>query len=123
MSPLAKWDRDVPGLCERAEAFVCKRELVNCYTELNDPFEQRRRFEEQVRQRAQGDDEAQDINEEFIRVLEYGLPPTGGCGIGIDRLVMFLADEYNIKEVLPFPFIKKDAEEIDKGKKPADNSS
>ncbi|WEW58236.1 lysyl-tRNA synthetase [Emydomyces testavorans] len=108
MSPLAKYHRDHIGLCERFEAFVCKKEIVNAYTELNDPFDQRLRFEEQARQKAQGDDEAQLIDENFCTSLEYGLPPTGGWGLGIDRLVMFLTDHYSIKEVLAFPFMKED---------------
>ena len=82
MSPLAKYHRDIPGLCERFEAFVCKKEICNAYTELNDPFDQRLRFEEQARQAAQGDDEAQLIDETFCQALEYGLPPTGGWGMG-----------------------------------------
>ncbi|TFK44100.1 lysyl-tRNA synthetase [Crucibulum laeve] len=106
MSPLAKWHRSRPGLCERFEGFMCGKEFCNAYTELNDPFEQRLRFEEQVRQKEQGDDEAQGIDETFIDALEHGLPPTGGWGIGIDRLVMFLTDSTNIKEVLLFPAMK-----------------
>lgn len=106
MSPLAKWHRSRPGLCERFEGFMCGKEFCNAYTELNDPFEQRARFEEQVRQKEQGDDEAQGIDETFIDAMEHGLPPTGGWGIGIDRLVMFLTDSTNIKEVLLFPAMK-----------------
>ncbi|KAF2625138.1 lysyl-tRNA synthetase [Macroventuria anomochaeta] len=113
MSPLAKYHRDIPGLCERFEAFVCKKEICNAYTELNDPFDQRLRFEEQANQKSQGDDEAQLIDETFCQALEYGLPPTGGWGMGIDRLVMFLTDHYSIKEVLTFPFMK-DVEETKK---------
>ncbi|KAJ5755763.1 hypothetical protein N7533_005306 [Penicillium manginii] len=108
MSPLAKYSRDKPGLCERFEAFVCKKEICNAYTELNDPYTQRERFEEQARQKDQGDDEAQLIDENFCTSLEYGLPPTGGWGMGIDRLVMFLTDNYSIKEVLTFPMMKDD---------------
>ncbi|KAG9377674.1 hypothetical protein A1F94_012077 [Pyrenophora tritici-repentis] len=115
MSPLAKYHRDIPGLCERFEAFVCKKEICNAYTELNDPFDQRLRFEEQANQKAAGDDEAQLIDETFCQSLEYGLPPTGGWGMGIDRLVMFLTDHYTIKEVLTFPFMK----DIVEDKKPA----
>jgi len=106
MSPLSKYHRDYPGLCERFETFVCKKEIVNAYTELNDPFDQRLRFEEQARQKDQGDDEAQMVDENFCTSLEYGLPPTGGLGMGIDRLIMFLTDHYSIKEVLAFPFMK-----------------
>ncbi|KAL9589349.1 MAG: hypothetical protein Q9203_001852 [Teloschistes exilis] len=118
MSPLAKYHRARPGLCERFEAFVCKKEIVNAYTELNDPFDQRLRFEEQARQKDQGDDEAQMIDENFCTSLEFGLPPTGGWGMGIDRLVMFLTDHYSIKEVLTFPFMKDEANQ-GKDKKPA----
>jgi len=85
---------------------MCGKEFCNAYTELNDPFEQRLRFEEQVKQKEQGDDEAQGIDETFVDALEHGLPPTGGWGIGIDRLVMFLTDSTNIKEVLLFPAMK-----------------
>ncbi|KZT63728.1 lysyl-tRNA synthetase [Daedalea quercina L-15889] len=106
MSPLAKWHRSRPGLCERFEGFMCGKEICNAYTELNDPFEQRLRFQEQVRQKEQGDDEAQGIDETFVDALEHGLPPTGGWGIGVDRLVMFLTDSQNIKEVLLFPAMK-----------------
>jgi lysyl-tRNA synthetase class 2 len=108
MSPLAKYHRDIPGICERFEAFVCKKEIVNAYTELNDPFDQRLRFEEQASQKDQGDDEAQLIDENFCTSLEFGLPPTGGWGMGIDRMVMFLTDNYTIKEVLAFPFMRDD---------------
>ncbi|KAL4970875.1 lysine--tRNA ligase KRS1 [Aspergillus stella-maris] len=113
MSPLAKYHRQNRGLCERFEAFVCKKEIVNAYTELNDPFDQRLRFEEQARQKDQGDDEAQIIDENFCTSLEYGLPPTGGWGMGIDRLVMFLTNNYSIKEVLAFPFMKEDKSAAD----------
>ncbi|KAG4032596.1 hypothetical protein MFRU_006g00660 [Monilinia fructicola] len=114
MSPLAKSHRSKPGLCERFEAFVCKKEIVNAYTELNDPFDQRLRFEEQARQKAQGDDEAQMVDEEFCRALELGLPPTAGWGMGIDRLVMFLSDNYSIKEVLAFPMMKDNTQNTHK---------
>lgn len=107
MSPLAKYHRSNKGLCERFEAFVCKKEIVNAYTELNDPFDQRLRFEEQARQKDQGDDEAQLIDETFCESLEWGLPPTGGWGMGIDRIVMFLTDHYSIRDVLAFPFMKR----------------
>ncbi|KAG4301354.1 hypothetical protein PCANB_002294 [Pneumocystis canis] len=108
MSPLAKNHRSKPGLCERFEVFLAYKEIINAYTELNDPFEQRARFEEQSRQKDKGDDEAQMIDENFCTALEYGLPPTGGWGMGIDRLVMFLTDSNNIKEVLLFPAMKPD---------------
>ncbi|CDR47628.1 CYFA0S35e00298g1_1 [Cyberlindnera fabianii] len=108
MSPLAKYDRKIPGLCERFEVFVATKEICNAYTELNDPFDQRQRFEEQARQKDQGDDEAQLIDETFCNALEYGLPPTGGWGCGIDRLAMFLTNSNNIREVLLFPTLKPD---------------
>ncbi|CUS21481.1 LAQU0S03e03576g1_1 [Lachancea quebecensis] len=110
MSPLAKKSRDMPGLCERFEVFVATKEICNAYTELNDPFDQRARFEEQARQKDQGDDEAQLIDETFCNALEYGLPPTGGWGCGIDRLAMFLTDSNTIREVLLFPTLKPDAQ-------------
>ncbi|KAF7719669.1 Lysine--tRNA ligase, cytoplasmic [Penicillium ucsense] len=108
MSPLAKYHRSKPGLCERFEAFVATKEICNAYTELNSPAVQRERFDEQARQKDQGDDEAQLIDENFCQSLEYGLPPTGGWGMGIDRLVMFLTNNYSIKEVLAFPMMKED---------------
>ncbi|CEP62818.1 lysine--tRNA ligase KRS1 LALA0_S06e04544g [Lachancea lanzarotensis] len=110
MSPLAKYSRDKPGLCERFEVFVATKEICNAYTELNDPFDQRNRFEEQARQKDQGDDEVQLIDETFCNALEYGLPPTGGWGCGIDRLAMFLTDSNTIREVLLFPTLKPDVQ-------------
>ncbi|XP_077537343.1 lysyl-tRNA synthetase isoform X1 [Haemaphysalis longicornis] len=108
MSPLSKWHRSVRGLTERFELFVARKEVVNAYTELNDPLIQRQRFEQQAKDKAAGDDEAQLVDENFCTSLEYGLPPTGGWGMGIDRLVMFLTDSNNIKEVLLFPAMKPD---------------
>ncbi|KAJ6993878.1 hypothetical protein NC653_016872 [Populus alba x Populus x berolinensis] len=106
MSPLAKWHRSKPGLTERFELFVNKHELCNAYTELNDPVVQRQRFEAQLKDRQSGDDEAMALDETFCMALEYGLPPTGGWGLGIDRLAMLLTDSQNIKEVLLFPAMK-----------------
>ncbi|KAG5888457.1 hypothetical protein JTB14_017186 [Gonioctena quinquepunctata] len=108
MSPLAKWHRSIPGLTERFELFVMKKEICNAYTELNDPLVQRQRFEQQAADKAAGDDEAQLVDEDFCKALEYGLPPTAGWGMGIDRLTMFLTDNNNIKEVLLFPAMKPD---------------
>ncbi|KAF9347923.1 lysyl-tRNA synthetase [Mortierella sp. AD094] len=106
MSPLAKSHRTVPGLCERFECFVATKEICNAYTELNDPFDQRERFEQQASDKAAGDDEAQLIDENFCQSLEFGLPPTGGWGMGIDRLTMFLTDSHRIQEVLAFPHMR-----------------
>jgi lysyl-tRNA synthetase class 2 len=106
MSPLAKQHRDIRGLTERAEAFVCGREISNLFSELNDPAEQRRRFEEQARQKAQGDAEAQGVDEDYIRALEYGMPPTGGCGAGLDQILMLITNNYSIKEVLAFSMMR-----------------
>ncbi|XP_071803721.1 lysine--tRNA ligase-like isoform X1 [Asterias amurensis] len=106
MSPLSKWHRTKKGLTERFELFVMQKEICNAYTELNDPVVQRERFALQMKDRDAGDDEAQNIDENFCTALEYGLPPTGGWGMGIDRLTMFLTDSNNIKEVLFFPAMK-----------------
>lgn len=108
MSPLAKWHREKPGLTERFELFINKHELCNAYTELNDPVVQRQRFADQLKDRQSGDDEAMALDETFCTALEYGLPPTGGWGLGIDRLTMLLTDSQNIKEVLLFPAMKPD---------------
>ena len=106
MSPLAKFHRDKPGLTERYEMFINGREYVNGYTELNDPFTQRELFEGQLKDREKGDTEAQPLDEDFIAALEYGLPPTSGVGLGIDRFVMLLTDTANIQEVILFPAMK-----------------
>merc|ERR1712183_365257 len=108
MSPLAKWHRSESGLTERFELFCCKKEICNAYTELNDPMVQRSRFEQQVADKKSGDDEAMFMDEGYCTALEYGLPPTGGWGMGIDRMTMFLTDSNNIKEVLFFPAMKPD---------------
>lgn len=97
MSPLAKWHRSKPGITERFELFVATKEVCNAYTELNDPVVQRERFMGQMADRDRGDDEAQAIDENFITALEYGLPPTGGWGMGVDRMTMFLTNSNNIK--------------------------
>ncbi|KAJ1778873.1 lysyl-tRNA synthetase [Coemansia sp. RSA 1824] len=110
MSPLDKYHRSIEGLCERFELFVATKEICNAYTELNDPKVQRERFAQQAADKDAGDDEAQLIDENFCRALEFGLPPTGGWGMGIERLCMFLTDSQNIKEVILFPAMKPDEE-------------
>ena len=112
MSPLTKTHRDHPELTERFELMVCGKEIANAYSELNDPVDQRERFEAQAKLADRGDDEAMYIDHDFLRALEYGMPPTSGMGIGMDRLIMFLTNNPSIQEVLFFPQMKPERNQI-----------
>ena len=112
MSPLTKTHRDHPELTERFELMVCGKEIANAYSELNDPVDQRERFEAQAKLADRGDDEAMYIDHDFLRALEYGMPPTSGMGIGMDRLIMFLTNNPSIQEVLFFPQMKPERNQV-----------
>jgi lysyl-tRNA synthetase class 2 len=108
LSPLAKRSQTDPRLVERFEPYIGAMEIGNAFSELNDPDDQRARMEEQLRNQAEGDEEAHPVDEDYLRALEHGMPPTGGLGMGIDRLVMILADTSNIREVILFPHLRSE---------------
>ncbi|HWY39098.1 MAG TPA: amino acid--tRNA ligase-related protein, partial [Bacteroidia bacterium] len=115
MSPLTKKHRVTAGLVERFELMVNGKEIANAYTELNDPIDQRERFEEQMKLQERGDNEAMFIDQDFLRALEYGMPPTAGIGIGIDRLTMLLTNNSSIQEVLFFPQMRPEVKPVVEG--------
>jgi lysyl-tRNA synthetase class 2 len=110
VSPLSKNKPDEPAFVERFEIIAAGMEIANAYTELNDPLEQRRRFDQQLAMRERGDEEAHQMDEDFLRALAYAMPPTGGEGIGVDRLVMLLTGSKSIRDVILFPLLRPEGE-------------
>ena len=106
VSPLSKQKADEPDWTERWEIYAGKMEIANGFSELNDPEDQRRRFEQQLKERERGDEEAHQMDEDYIRALSYGMPPAGGCGVGVDRLAMLLTDSHTIRDVILFPLLR-----------------
>ncbi len=106
ISPLSKQKPDEPDWTERFEMYVGQMEIANGFSELNDPVDQRERFEAQLKERERGDDEAHQMDENYINALSYGMPPAGGVGLGVDRLAMLLTDSHNIREVILFPLLR-----------------
>jgi lysyl-tRNA synthetase class 2 len=110
VSPLARKNYDNPDVTDRFELYICGKEIANAFSEINDPVDQRERFVMQLRAREAGDDEAHEMDEDYIRTLEYGMPPTAGEGIGIDRLVMLLTNSASIRDVILFPLLRSKEE-------------
>jgi lysyl-tRNA synthetase class 2 len=110
VSPLSKQKPDEPEWTERFEIYAGQMEISNGFSELNDPEDQRRRFESQLKERERGDDEAHQMDEDYIRALSYGMPPAGGCGVGVDRLCMLLTDSHTIRDVILFPLLRPEKE-------------
>ncbi len=106
VSPLSKQKADEPDWTERLEIFAGQMEIANGFSELNDPEDQRRRFEQQLKERERGDEEAHQMDEDYIRALSYGMPPAGGVGVGVDRLAMLLTDSHTIRDVILFPLLR-----------------
>jgi lysyl-tRNA synthetase, class II len=117
VSPLSKKKAEEPDWVERFEIFAGQMELSNGFSELNDPEDQRQRFEEQLKERARGDEEAHQMDEDYIRALSYGMPPTGGCGVGVDRLAMLLTNSQTIRDVILFPQLRPE-KAADQAEKP-----